>query len=310
MKNTNKDIPLNIKLGNFLLTILVILIVGTGSLVYYIICINQQELNQNSTEEQNVINEENIKNQNINSSITDSNTSVINTVDASNKNIMNENLIVLYNGLILDTTKMEKKELEYIDNSDIYKDKYVITYYNYENFSLKNSSLGILSQPIYEGKLGIDNVSKIAISEDYNAIPRDIKVVNAIPEIISNKNTNLENFDSTKVIITDLDGNGTEEYILILANKITGYSKIMLVDATGVKVSDLAYIEKNQWETMTTEEYYLSLNNVEIIDIDNDGTMEILIELPTYEGTPAVSLLKYKNGNLEGNKNIECSLLP
>ena len=52
------------------------------------------------------------------------------------------------------------------------------------------------------------------------------------------------------------------------------------------------------------------MDNVEIIDIDNDGIMEILVEIPKYEGDPSVSMLKYKNGELSGDTNIECSLLP
>lgn len=234
----------------------------------------------------------------------------IDAVDANNRKVMNENLIVLYNGLILDTTEMKETELKYIDNSDQYKDKYVITYYNYENFVFKDSKLGTISTQIYDGLVKMENVGKIAISESYEAIPRDIKVVNAIPTSVSDKNPKIGDFDSTKAIITDLDGNGTEEYILVLANKNTGYSKIVLLDSTGLKVADLAYIEKSKWESDTTEEYHLSLSNVEIIDVDNDGIMEILIEIPRYEGDPTISLLKYKNGELQGKKNIECSLLP
>lgn len=336
MENTNKDknekidseknikeesvkkIPLNVSLGNFLLTVLVILIVITGSMVYYMICVAKQDLdiynntNQNIVEENKSIeNNDSIKNI-IDSAIspTSSNTNTVNTTDANNRKVMNENLIVLYNGLILDTTKMGKKELEYIDNSDKYKDKYVITYYNYENFGFKESKLGTLSEQIYDGLIKIDNVGKIAISENYDAIPRDIKIVNSIPTSILDKNTKIGEFDSKKTIIVDLDGNGTEEYVLILANKVTGYSKITLFDSTGTKVADLAYIEKSKWEIATTEEYYLSLSNVNIIDVDNDGIMEILIEIPIYEGDPSISLLKYKNGELVGNTNIECSLLP
>ena len=205
---------------------------------------------------------------------------------------------------------MAKTELKYIDNSDKYKDKYVITYYNYESFGFKDSKLGTLSSQVYDGLVKIDNVGKVAISESYNAIPREIKIVNAIPTIVSDKNSKIGDYDSTKAIITDLDGNGTEEYILILANKGTGYSKITLMDSVGTKVADLAYIEKSKWESVTTEEYHLSLDNVEIIDIDNDGIMEILIELPKYEGDSSISLLKYKNGEILGDTNIECSLLP
>lgn len=323
-EKSNTNIPIPITLGNFLLTLLVVVIVATGSLVYYMIRKERKDYEQYNNLVQNVLQDEkNTEQSSSNSSTnetikdiidsatnTTTETNTVDAVDATNRKVMNENLIVLYNGLILDTTAMKKTELKYIDNADQYKDKYVITYYNYESFSFKESKLGTISTQIYDGLVKIENVGKIAISESYEAIPREIKVVNAIPTIVSDKNPKIGDFDSKKAIITDLDGNGTEEYILILANKTTGYSKIVLLDSSGTKVADLAYIEKSKWESVTTEEYHLSLSNVEIIDIDNDGIMEILIELPRYEGDPSISLLKYKNGELQGDTNIECSLLP
>lgn len=326
LKKDFKKVPMHISIGNFLLTILVILIVTTGSLVYYMITAAKQDAQQYTnmiqniaegqvaSQEENVETIKNIIDSTINTvasgGATSTETNTVNAVDANSRKVMNENLIVLYNGLILDTTKMEQTELNYIDNSDKYKDKYVITYYNYESFSFKDSKLGALSTPVYDGLVKIDNVGKVAISESYNAIPREVKVVNAIPTLVSDKNPKIGDYDSTKAIITDLDGNGTEEYILILANKNTGYSKITLMDSTGAKVADLSYIEKSKWESVTAEEYHLSLSNVEVIDVDNDGIMEILVELPKYEGDPSISLLKYKNGELSGDTNIECSLLP
>ncbi len=110
--------------------------------------------------------------------------------------------------------------------------------------------------------------------------------------------------------MVDLDLNGTDEYITILNNKTTGYSKISLYDTMGELVQDLAYIEKSKWNQTTHAEYYLNLENVNILDVDNDGVMEILVEIPRYEGEPAVSILKYKNNELIGKTNIECSLLP
>lgn len=323
VKKPKTSIPTPLTLGNSLLAILIVLIIATGSMVYYMIKKEQKNYEQYNGLVQNMLNTDNsiagenktekvetIKNI-IDSATATNSTNTVDAVDATDRKVMNENLIVLYNGLILDTKEMKKTELKYIDNSDIYKDKYVITYYNYENFGFKESKLGSLSSQIYDGLVRIENVGKIAISESYNAIPREVKVVNAIPTIVSDKNPKIGEYDSTKAIITDLDGNGTEEYILILVNKTTGYSKIVLVDSSGTKVgNDLAYIEKSQWESATTEEYHLSLSNVEIIDIDNDGIMEILIEIPKYEGDPAISLLKYKNGELQGETNIQCSLLP
>lgn len=321
-KKELKKVPIHVSVGNFLLAIFVILIVSTGSLVYYMIASARRDAQQYTNMIQNIAegqtntdeNVETIKNiidSTINtatSGTTETNT--VDAVDANSRKVMNENLIVLYNGLILDTTKMGQTELKYIDNSDKYKDKYVITYYNYESFGFKDSKLGTLSSQVYDGLVKIDNVGKVAISEGYEAIPREIKIVNAIPTLVSDKNSKLGDYDSTKAVITDLDGNGTEEYILILANKLTGYSKVTLMDSTGSKVADLAYIEKSKWESVTTEEYHLSLSNVEVIDVDNDGIMEILVEIPRYEGDPSISILKYKNGELSGDKNIECSLLP
>ena len=231
------------------------------------------------------------------------------TEASDNRKILNEELVVLYNGLILDTTKMDEVTLKYIDNTNANADKYVITYYNYENYSYKDSKLGTLSSQVYESLVKIDNVGKIAISEDYEAIPRNVKVVNSIPTIVSDNNPKIADYDTVKTLIADLDGNGTDEYILVMANKTTGFSKITFIDGKGQKIADLASIEKSKWKKDSTSEYYLSISNVELIDVDNDGIMEIVIEIPHAAGDPTVSLLKYNNGKLDGKTDIECSLL-
>lgn len=326
INNENKDIDEKGKpkiigtVGNFILTALITLIVGTGALTYYLVNSARKDLENNANMIVNsIVNKEekkdpepiaNIIDTAISNATLNQNTTVSNNIDASSIKLLNEDLIVLYNGLVLTTDKMEEKELQYIDNNNDSKDDYVITYYNYENFSFKESKLGTLSSQIFDGVVKIENVGKVAISENYEAIPREIKVVNSIPTVVADNNPKLVEYDSTKVLITDLDGNGTEEYILIVANKSTGYSKILLVDSKGSKVADLAYIEKSKWDTATNEEYYLSISNIEVIDVDNDGIMEILIELPTSDGTtPKISLLKYKSGELQGTTNIECSLV-
>lgn len=308
------------KLGNTLLFIIGILSVFTGSVLYYLIYTNSQELALENQIENNNVNEENFDASNttvaeVISNVIDvqTNTATTNTTvtttDASNRKVQNEKLVVLYDGLLLDTSEMKQVELKYIDSTNSEKDKYVITYYNYENYSFKDSGLGSLSTQVYDGLLKITNVGKIAISESYEAVPRTIQVVNAIPTIISDNNK-LSDYDTVKAIITDLDGNGTDEYILVLANKNTGYSKISFVDSTGSKLTDLAYIEKSKWGQVSEQGYYLSISNVQIVDIDNDNVMEILVEIPKYEGEPDISLVKYKNGELQGATNIECSLLP
>ena len=313
-------------IGNFFLVALIVLIIGTGSLTYYLIHSAKKDYDKQYNElvsevtttiqnQENIVKEpETIANMIdgaiANATATNSSTVATNTVGTDSKKIMNEQLIVLYNGLVLDISKMDEVELKYIDNHSDEKDKYIITYYSYENYAFKESKLGSLSTQVYEGLVKVENVGKVAISEDYNAIPREVKVVNTIPAIISDNNPTVADYDTVKTLIIDTDGNGLDEYILILANKQTGFSKIALFDSKGAKIADLASIEKSKWDSTTNKEYYLSISNIEVIDVDNDGIMEILIEIPKYEGDPTISLLKYKNGELQGKTEIECSLLP
>lgn len=323
MQDTNEkkeEKKMNLQsLGNICLLIIVVLIIGNAILIYYMMNStdysqmpeNVVEENQTNTNEEPVDTIANLITTVVTNTTNTATNTTVDATDANARKVMNENLIVLYNGLILDTSKMEQVELKYIDNSSLDKDKYVITYYNYENFAFKDYSLGKLTSPVFDNLVEIENVGKIAISEKYNAIPGEIKVINALPTVITDNNSKLsQDYNSIKTVIADLDGNGIDEYVAVLANKTTGYSKISLYDATGKLVSDLAYIEKSKWNQTTNAEYYLSLDNVNIVDVDNDGVMEILVEIPKYEGEPSVSLLKYKNNELTGKTNIECSLLP
>lgn len=306
-------------LGNFVLAALVVLIIGTGALTYYLIHSAKDDYDKQYNEIISNLPEEEPENEVetianiIDTALTEATTNQTNTnttvADTVDKKLMNESLVVLYNGLILDTSKMDEITLQYVDIKSDKSDKYVITYYSYANYSKKDSSLGTLSSEAYDGLAKIDNVGKIAISEDYDAMPRSVKVVNTVPTIVSDSNPKLADYDSIKTLIADLDGNGTDEYILILANKTTGFSKITAIDSKGTKIADLASIEKSKWKQDSTTEYYLSISNVEIIDVDNDGIMEIVLEIPHATGNPTISLLKYNNGELSGKTNIECSLL-
>ena len=326
-ENTEKKDTLKIKVGtvgNFVLLAFIILIIGTGALTYYLIHSAKDdydkqysEIVSNLTAAESLVEEKKTEEEKgtatvaniIDSAISDGTTGSATTSDDSAKKLMNESLVVLYNGLILDTSKMDEVVLQYIDSKKDESDKYVITYYSYENYSFKEAKLGVFSSQLFDGLVKIDSVGKIAISEDYNAIPRNVKVVNTIPMIVSDNNPKVSDYDSIKTLIVDLDGNGADEYILVLANKKTGYSKITLIDSKGTKVADLASIEKSKWKKDSNAEYYLSISNIETIDVDNDGIMEIVLEIPHATGEPTVSLLKYNNGVLSGKTGIECSLL-
>lgn len=50
--------------------------------------------------------------------------------------------------------------------------------------------------------------------------------------------------------------------------------------------------------------------NVSCIDIDNDGIMEIIIDVPQYEGNNKISVIKYNKGNIDGKLDIKATVEP
>lgn len=312
----NKE-GLSKRILNIFLTIIVIITVAAGSVIYYQLYKYSSEEISNTTSNNEASTVAEIINTvmdsnstNTNQSSTSSGNTTISTSDADSRKVLNEEIIVLYDGLVLNVSEMKVVDLQYIDNSNPEKENYVITYYNYENFVFTKSSLGTLSEQVLDGLVKIDNVGKVAISENYDAIPRDIQVINSIPAVVLDNNSDFANYDTKKTIISDLDGNGTNEYLLILSSKTTGESKIVLVESTGFIKATIASMSKSGWENISTDGYYLSYNNIEVLDVDNDGIMEILFEVPTTSSVPTqVSLLKYKNGDLTGSTDMECSLV-
>ena len=315
----NKDEINAKKLLNVLLSIIILITLGCGGVIYYSLYkYSNDEILNNTSNTENVATIADIINTAIDSStnnVTENNTiinnnSTVTTEEADSRKVLNQEIIVLYDGLILDAKEMGLVGLKYIDNSNPSKEDYVVTYYNYEHYVFKNSILGVLSNQVFDGLVKIDNVGKVAISEKYDAIPRDVQVVNSLPAVVATNNSEFANYDSIKTIIVDLEGDSTNEYIVILANKTTGYSKVVLVESTGFVKATLATMEKSGWESVSADGYYLSYNNIEVIDIDNDGIMEILLELPTKDVVPSqVSVLKYKNGDLSGKTDISCTLV-
>lgn len=315
----NKETHAN-RLLNILLAIIVIITVVSGAIIYYSLYTYSSEeiIEQTKNEAQNVSTIVDIINEVASANEVDENTvslestgnATVTTGEADNRKVLNEEIIVLYDGLVLDVEEMGLIEPKYIDNSSSNKDNYVITYYNYGSYQFKDSTLGTLSTQVLDGLVKIDNVGKVSISEKYDAIPREIQVVNSIPAVVLDNNSEFANYDTKKTIITDLDGNGTNEYIVILGNKTSGESKVILVESTGFIKAVLGKMDKSGWDSIATDGYYLSYSNIEVLDIDNDGIMEILFELPTTASVPSqISVLKYKNGELAGKTDVECTLV-
>lgn len=251
--------------------------------------------------------------------------------------VSQEDFFIVYNGREIqkDVGVKQTSDMETSENN---KKKYNIKYYNYENGQYKGETKGIFGkEETYEGQSIVSNVSKIAISKKYNAIPRNITKMKVIPEKLKNEKmypvqvlhpstgeSVSVNFEDLKVKSVDLDGDNKLEYLVCWKLDIEegeyedshaeSSSGIILFDNTFNKISQLVSIKQefknNQDKKDKKEETFVfDIDDVECIDIDNDGKMEVLIELPSWEGF-TYSLLKYDNGKIEGEVNYEASLEP
>lgn len=221
--------------------------------------------------------------------------------------------IVLYYGLDLSNPDLEIS----IPFTDENKQKYEITYYNYENGEYLGETNGELEET-YEGVSHVANTKKFAISEKYDAVPRKFQTIETIPEKLK---TQLEDYNNkVEVQAIDLDGDNSLEYIVACSsysgNKASSaeyknYSEISVYDDNFNKISTLVKSTNQFWEhnNRVTEEFFCDIDDVEYIDLDNDGLMEISVDLNVYEGT-GVEIYKYKNGEITGNTDYSVSSLP
>ena len=286
---------------------LIILLLIVGGMAFYII----KENDKNNSDKLNT---------NINSNETNmqekNNTENNTIINKGNNQEKNTNYFILYDGY-----KMENKtgiqDLSDMKVNEENNKLYNTTYYNYEKGQYLGETKGDFGEQTYEGVSIVNNVKRIAISEKYNAIPREYKVIEELP------NELIDMADYTKVTINsiDLDGDNEKEYIVCYCsnypkNEIgdgepVASSGIMLLDNDYKKIADLVELKNGFWANIKEEDkkIFLSLDDVEYIDIDEDNIMEIIIKIPTYEGTK-LSILKYKNNKIDGETNFQASVMP
>lgn len=220
---------------------------------------------------------------------------------------------VLYNGMeisrmpgVQDISEMEINE----ENNK----KYNIKYYNYENNEYLGETKGEFGEEVYEGFSVVQNVKTIATSEFYDAVPRKSTLIEEMPEELKNKGQ-APDADIEEI---DLDGDGKNEYILLYKVDIEGnengaepqaFSGVMLFDNNYEKLADLVTLKNGFWGNIKEEDkkVFLSFDDIEYIDIDCDGIMEIVIKIPTYEETK-ISIVKYSNGEIQGETGIQASV--
>lgn len=230
-------------------------------------------------------------------------------------NNSNENYIVLYNGWEIEN-KIGAQYENYMRITDNNKNKYDITYYNYEKDKSNGAKKGKFGKTnIYDGYSYVENVNKIAISKQYNAIPRTSKKLKELPKQLED----MLDYSEVNIEQVDLEGDGKLEYIAS-AQKFTkagdyegvtsneAYSEIILFDSKFNKIATLASWENNNIEE-DSKEQYLQLEDVIYVDIDNDNNMEILLNLPSYDSS-VLSIYKYNNNKIDGEIDYKVNIEP
>ena len=237
--------------------------------------------------------------------------------DSAKTKIENSEYFILYKGCEMKIAT-GTAWTESLDKSK--ENKYNTTYYNYENGKYLGESNGKVIENGIEDTFVVDNVKKIAMSKKFNAVPRNYTEINQLPEEL------MDMADCTTVNINsiDLDGDGTEEKIVCWTaseakgdfenNEPVAQSGIILFDSKYKKIADLVTLDDGfaASERLEQSKVFLSLDDVEYLDIDNDGIMEIITELPQYEseGPSELSVVKYNKGNLEGKTDIKANVRP
>lgn len=141
----------------------------------------------------------------------------------------------------------------------------------------------------------------ILIDVKYNAIPR-ISTKIEMPNNIVNNIEEIKDYDQYEIEKVDLDGDSKYEYIIALKESGNGDSKIIVANNAGEKIGELILNKCGYWpwedKTQVTPSYE-GLENVMYIDFDNDGKMEIFLQVMNYEWSDFYTF-KYDNGKIIG----------
>lgn len=224
---------------------------------------------------------------------------------------------ILYNGLEM-SPKTGVQDLKDMKTSKENIKKYNnVQYYNYGNGKFEGITVGKFGEETYSGVSVVTNVKRIAMTQKYDAIPRKYSTIKKLPKQLED----MSDYSSVDIQSIDLDNDGKNEIIVCYTinyaegqigdGKPQADSGIVLFDSSYNKIADLVTLENGFFGNQKNEasKVFLSLKDVDYIDINKDGIMEIIIKIPTYEGTK-ISILEYKDGNLNGKSDLKASVLP
>lgn len=164
----------------------------------------------------------------------------------------------------------------------------------------------------------------IGISAPWNPSPRKARAtdttqevyVRAISDVLATKGIAKAQVKITQLFRVDLDGDGKEE-VLTTATHYTKSDELTTAKAGDYSIITLRRIDGDRVKTLVVNgEVYpkgdenAAPNTYEVaavLDLDGDGTLEILVRTAYYEGG-GMEVYKLRNGVLEQVLSIECGV--
>lgn len=234
-----------------------------------------------------------------------------------------QQLLALFHGIPLDVGDRDTDIFE--GESDLKEQmltKYETEYYLYSNQQPIQESVGEIEQRGLDYYWQVDFPDEIeyelALSQSYDPYPNDIKdITSQLPiefdddgQVIQTINNQFDvDVKVRELNRVDLDGDGNEEFLAFVVDEDNNLFAKCLVNSDYNIISYFTvFQEECQFFDQLVQDFNLS-NSGEVIDVNNDGIMEIVIVLPTYEGF-SFEVLTYKDGNFNGDQIINTTLKP
>ena len=250
----------------------------------------------------------------VNKNKKESNTDVSEGQESNQSN--DDNFIFLFDGCEIEKKVGLQRSPAYIEATEDNISKYEINYYAYDKSGEMSEVKGVFEKDkAYEGYGLVNNTKKVASSLKYDVMPRKATKIDDYNEI--KEFSEFNGISNVNVEAIDLDGDETLEYIVSLNNfsskedydigNSEAFSQIILYDSNYKSLGTLV-----TWKNTTEEDEkssYVSLENITYADIDNDGIMEIIVEVPEYEGG-SISVYKYDEGKVEGELEYQVDTNP
>ena len=217
-----------------------------------------------------------------------------------------KNGIMLYNGYEF-SPKVGLQMVSDMPIGDETDERYNISYYNYEKNKKLKKSDGDFGEETYEGYSVVSDVEQVAFSKDMDVLPRQSKELKNLPTKIKEMK---DKYSEVSIEEIDLDGDHSLEYVLSL-KKVEDdgtISRIQLLDSNLNVIKTLATWDATDLE-YEMEEDTIDLDNVMYFDFDDDGKMEILMDLPAYEGT-LINIYRYDNHEVYGATDYNVTVEP